>query len=154
MEPLREESRETFAASKSTSVSTSRKTIYHQPGDRGPRHARFPEINVSATADNHGMSKSQLSRLLNGDNRPSMKSIGILSEILGKTAAEVIGMFQDEKLKPHKPKLTATERAEEKKEKAEIHAQSIVPYRPGAGKSKSTPKRNDGNKRRAAARRP
>ena len=81
----------------------------HGSNDCGPRHARFPDINVSATARLHSMSKSQLSRLLNGENCPSMKSLWLLSAILGKPVEEVAILYrvkkQKQKLKPQpKPK--------------------------------------------------
>jgi hypothetical protein len=79
--------------------------VYHQPGDRGPRHARFPEINVSATGRLHGMSKSQLSRLLNGENRPGMDSLRTLSAILRLPVEQVMEMYKDSGSKPRpKPK--------------------------------------------------
>ncbi len=78
-------------------------TVYHEPGDRGPRHARFPEINVSATGRLHGMSKSQLSRLLNGANRPGMDSLRTLSAILRLPVEQVMEMYKDSGSKP-KPK--------------------------------------------------
>ena len=90
---------ETIASKSTTTV----KVFFHQPGDRGPRHARFPEINVSMTARAHGMSKSQLSRLLHGENCPSMKSLWLLSAILGKPVEEVAVMYRKKRVKPTKP---------------------------------------------------
>lgn len=73
--------------------------MYRQPGSRGPGHARYPEINVSRTAQEYGLSKSQLSRLLSGKNRPSLGSAVLLSKILGKTVDEVVGLYEKPKLK-------------------------------------------------------
>ena len=87
-------------ASKSTTRAT---VVLHEPGDRGPRHARYPEINVSATARIHNISTSQLSRLLNGDNCPSIKSLWLLSAILGKTVEEVAEMYKTKRVKKPKP---------------------------------------------------
>ena len=87
-------------ASKST---TKVLVLYHEPGDRGPRHARYPEINVSATARIHNISTSQLSRLLNGDNCPSIKSLWLLSAILGKPVEEVAEMYKTKRVRATKP---------------------------------------------------
>jgi helix-turn-helix protein len=71
-------------------------TVYHEPGDCGPRSKRYPEINIALTAAAHGMSKSQLSRLLNGQNRPSMKSLRVLVAVLGKSLEEVMEIYGKE----------------------------------------------------------
>lgn len=80
-------------ASKSTPGSTSPHTVYRQAGDRGPRHKRFPEINVALTAKACGISKSQLSRLLNGQNKPGLESLKIVAGILGKTVEETVAVY-------------------------------------------------------------
>ena len=85
----------------------------HSGNDCGPRHARFPEINVSATARLHNMSKSQLSRLLNGENCPSMKSLWLLSSILGKPVEEVAVLYRVKK----KSKISKQPKKENKEKK-------------------------------------
>jgi hypothetical protein len=80
---------------------------YHQPSDRGPRHARFPEINVSATGRLHGISTAQLSRLLNGENSPSLKSLFLLSAILKLPVEEVAEMYKTRSGKPVRGKVKA-----------------------------------------------
>ena len=102
-------------ASKST---TAVRVFLHQPGDRGPRHSRFPDINVSMTAKAHGMSKSQLSRLLHGENSPSMKSLWLLSALLGKPVEEVAELYKSKPRKLKKPKKTIKPKKKQtKKEK-------------------------------------
>ena len=49
---------------------------------------------MSLTARSYGMSGSQLSRLLNGENCPSMNSLRILSEILHIPVEKVMSMYQ------------------------------------------------------------
>lgn len=83
---------EEHIASKSTAGRSL--TVYRRPGDRGPCHTRFPAINVSATAEAYGISKSQLARLLNGQNQPSMRSLQLLAGILGKTVEEVVEIYE------------------------------------------------------------
>ncbi len=68
--------------------------VYRQPSDRGPRHGRYPELNITETAARYGMSKSQLSRLLNGDNRPGITNLRILAQILDKPVEEVMRMYE------------------------------------------------------------
>ena len=86
------------------SKSTTKKpvVVLHEVGDRGPRHGRFPDINITATARAHRMSKSQLSRLLNGENCPSMKSLFLLSAILQKPVEEVAELYKKKRVKKAK----------------------------------------------------
>ena len=68
--------------------------VYRRAEDPGPKHARWPEINVAATARMHGLSKSQLARLLNGDCRQlSVKRLELLAEVLGKSRDEVWDLY-------------------------------------------------------------
>ena len=71
--------------------------IYHHPGSPGPRHKRYPQINVAATARLHGISKHQLGKLLTGKARPSIKSLRILASVLGKSLDET---WAELKVKP------------------------------------------------------
>ena len=68
--------------------------VYRTPGDPGPKHARCPEINIAATARLHGLSKSQLGRLLNGECRQlSVQRLELLAEILGKSRDECWDLY-------------------------------------------------------------
>ncbi len=105
-------------ASKST-AGTRAGAILHAPGPhRGRKHARYPEINMMATARLHGMSKSQLSRLLNGENVPSIRSVEVLAKILGKTHDEIMQMYRE-------PMSKSNQKAKEQI----VNAESIFPGR-------------------------
>lgn len=61
-------------------------------GGRGRRSALFPDLNITATAENLGITKSHLAKILSGKSMPSMKLALKLTEVLGKDLAFVAAL--------------------------------------------------------------
>jgi transcriptional regulator with XRE-family HTH domain len=80
--------------------------VARQPGQAGRRSPRFPDINISATARQLGVTKSHLSKVLLGLHRPSMKLAMGIAAALQKDIYWVASLYKspvaENKPKPRK----------------------------------------------------
>ena len=70
--------------------------VLHEEGGerRGRRHALAPEINITETAAKIGITKSHLSKILSGLNRPSLPVAINMSHVLGCTVEDVLKLYR------------------------------------------------------------
>ena len=54
----------------------------HQRQGRGRRSILFPDINITATADRLGITKSHLAKVLTGQNKPSFELAKKIADVL------------------------------------------------------------------------
>jgi DNA-binding XRE family transcriptional regulator len=77
--------------------------IRHTTETRGRRSASFPQLNITDTAKQLGVTKAHLAKVLSGINRPSMKLAMDLANILGKELTFVASLYTMEKSRTRKP---------------------------------------------------
>ena len=58
--------------------------VQHSGVTRGRRSKLFPDLNITATADKLGITKSHLAKVLSGKNKPSFELAVKLADALGK----------------------------------------------------------------------
>jgi plasmid maintenance system antidote protein VapI len=71
-----------------------RHAVQHGGEQRGRRSAKFPDLNISATADRLGITKSHLGKVLAGTSRPSAELILRLAEVLDQDANYVLSLYK------------------------------------------------------------
>jgi hypothetical protein len=70
------------------------KAILHSETTRGRRSKDFPDLNITATALQLGVSKSHLAKVLAGFHRPSITLAVRLSEVLGRSLEYVVALYK------------------------------------------------------------
>lgn len=69
--------------------------VLHADGvKRGRRSQDFPDLNISATAEKLGVTKSYLAKVLSGYYRPSMSLALKLCDVLGKDLNYVVSLYK------------------------------------------------------------
>lgn len=79
--------------------------VQHGEEQRGRRSVLFPDLNITATANRLGITKSHLAKVLKGQNRPSIELAQKIAEALGKDLQFVASLFHNKSGETaHKPK--------------------------------------------------
>lgn len=68
--------------------------VQHGGEKRGRRNPSFPDINITATAANLGITKSHLAKVLSGENKPSIDLAIALARVLGVPIEQVVGLYK------------------------------------------------------------
>ena len=68
--------------------------VLHRAGDLGRRSEIFPDLNITLTAEKLGVTKSHLSKVLEGVNRPSVELAVKVALMLGKDLNFVVGLYR------------------------------------------------------------
>jgi hypothetical protein len=68
--------------------------VLHAGPARGRRSTEFPDLNITATAQRLGITKSHLAKVLSGSNRPSIELALRIADVLGKDVTYVIALYK------------------------------------------------------------
>lgn len=78
--------------------------VQHGEEPRGRRSNLFPDLNITATAERLGITKSHLAKVLKGQNRPSIELAQKIADALGKDLQFVASLFHNRSGETSKPK--------------------------------------------------
>lgn len=70
------------------------RAVLHGEATRGRRSTAFPDLNITATAKQLGVSKSHLAKVLAGFHRPSITLAIRLADVLGKDLMYVAALYK------------------------------------------------------------
>jgi DNA-binding XRE family transcriptional regulator len=88
--------------------------VQHRDGARGRRSALFPDLNITATAKELGITKSHLAKILSGRNKPSLDLAQKIADALGKDLAFVAALGHNKSRQPVDGKLDGTPKRKRK----------------------------------------